>query len=487
MRTEAPSTLRRRRWGHRPWIAAGCAAIAALSLTAPFAPGFDAWAWLVWGREVTELGLDTTAGPSWKPLTVLIAVPLTTAGDLGPDLWLWLTRTAWLLAAVLAASIAVRLTPARALAAVPGGAAAIGVVASVGVFLIDDPFTPWFRQGVTGLSEPLLVALALGAFLARLEGRGRLALALLLGCALLRPEAWVLLALLALERWQQGHDRAAIVAAGLLVPVLWFVPDLIGSGDPLTGAGRAREGSGSPPVEAAEVWLRLLGMPLAVLWPGALVAVVAARRRREPRALELALAAALWAAQVALLAAAGYAGLPRFMAPVAAAVCVLGASGTAIAIRWVRDRGRAPALAGIVATVALIAIGQAGWRGADLVGDVRGVSERAEREQALIALVSSPTVGARRRCGPLYLGEYLYGPAVAWRSRLRLDRVRPLPPSSPERGTAIVADAAQGSDPPLAEGRALARERGWLALGLGCRVPAGGERRSLPGDVVRVP
>ncbi len=489
MRIEESIRSRAARLGPAAWAAAGCAALAALSLLAPFAPGFDAWAWLVWGREIAELDLDTTAGPSWKPLPALIATALSPAGGAAPELWLWLTRTAWLIAAVLAGAIAVRLTPARALAALPGGPAAVAAVAAAGVVLLDDPFTPWLRQGATGLSEPLLVALALGAFSARFAGRDRLALGLLFGCALLRPEAWLLLAWVGWERWRQGHDRAALVALAVGVPLLWFAPDLLGSGDPLTGATRAREGTGVPPLEALEVAWRLALMPLALLWAAAAIAVLDARRRGDRRPLELAVAATVWAGQVALLAAAGYAGLPRFMAPVAAAVCVLGAVGAAVAFRRVGG-GAAPSRAAVAAAgaVALLALGQVVWRGADLVGDVRGVSERSAREQAVLGLAAQHPLEARAGCGPAYLGDYLHGPALAWQSGRPLRQVRPLPVATPiERGTAIVELAGAATDPVLREGRSLTRAGGWLGLGFNCASPGAVQFRLRSADFVRVP
>lgn len=489
MRIEESIRSRAARLGPAAWAAVACAALAALSLLAPFAPGFDAWAWLVWGREITELDLDTTAGPSWKPLPPLIAAVLSPAGGAVPELWLWLTRTAWLAAALLAGVVAVRLTPQRALAALPGGPIAVAAVAALSVVLLDDTFTPWLRQGATGLSEPLLVALALGAFSACLARRDRLALGLLFGCALLRPEAWVLLAWVGWKRWRQGLDRPALAALAVGVPLLWFAPDLFGSGDPLTGASRAREGTGAPPLEALEVAWRLALMPLALLWAGAAVAVLDARRRGDRAPLELAAAAAAWAGQVALLAAAGYAGLPRFMAPAAAAVCVLGASGAAVTLERVRDRA-APRRVAVAAAgvVAVLAAGQLAWRSADLVGDVRGVSERSAREQAVLGLAAQTALDARARCGPVYLGDYLHGPALAWQSERPLKQVRPLPRETPiERGTAIVEVARSATDPVLRGGRSLKQSGGWLGLGFSCASLGAVQFRPPPADFVRVP
>ena len=49
--------------------------LAALSLLLPWALAFDPLAWLVWGREIGRLALDTTTGPSWKPFPVLFTAP----------------------------------------------------------------------------------------------------------------------------------------------------------------------------------------------------------------------------------------------------------------------------------------------------------------------------------------------------------------------------------------------------------------------------
>ena len=65
-----------------------CAAISVVSLPLPATLAFDPWAWLVWGREIGQLDLDTTGGPSWKPLPVLVTTVLGAAGDLAPTLWL---------------------------------------------------------------------------------------------------------------------------------------------------------------------------------------------------------------------------------------------------------------------------------------------------------------------------------------------------------------------------------------------------------------
>ncbi|CAA9311696.1 MAG: hypothetical protein AVDCRST_MAG11-1540, partial [uncultured Gemmatimonadaceae bacterium] len=81
-----------------PVLIAACLAAAALSLLAPWALAFDPYAWLVWGREIAGGTLDTSAGPSWKPLPVLVTTPLSLAGGAAPEAWLVVARAGALLA-----------------------------------------------------------------------------------------------------------------------------------------------------------------------------------------------------------------------------------------------------------------------------------------------------------------------------------------------------------------------------------------------------
>ena len=66
--------------------------IGALSLLIPSTPSYDPWAWLVWGREIVHLNLQTTGGPTWKPLTVIFTTLFAPFGRAAPDLWLVVAR-----------------------------------------------------------------------------------------------------------------------------------------------------------------------------------------------------------------------------------------------------------------------------------------------------------------------------------------------------------------------------------------------------------
>ena len=77
------------------------------------APGYDPFAWVVWGRELAHLDLSTTGGPSFKPLPVLVTAVLSPAGDLVPDLWLVIVRACGLLGLLFAYRVAFRFAGVR--------------------------------------------------------------------------------------------------------------------------------------------------------------------------------------------------------------------------------------------------------------------------------------------------------------------------------------------------------------------------------------
>jgi len=90
-------------------VVAACLALALLSLAAPTTPTYDPWAWLIWGREILHLSLDTRFGPSWKPLPVLITTVFGLAGGAAPALWVAVARAGGLVALALAYRVARRL------------------------------------------------------------------------------------------------------------------------------------------------------------------------------------------------------------------------------------------------------------------------------------------------------------------------------------------------------------------------------------------
>ena len=288
-------------------------ATAALSLLLPWALAFDPWAWLVWGRETGQLTLDTTTGPSWKPFPVLFTVPFALWEQGAPALWLIVARAGGVLALVGAYVLGARLA---------GRWAGIAAVAAVAL----SPW--WLFNTALGNSEGLLAAAVLWAVIAHLDGRTRAALALGTAAALMRPEAWPFLGLYGLWLWRRDEDRGAVIAAGVIVPLMWFGPDLLGAGGAL-GASHTARGVPSPgSAKLADVpFFAVLGDTATICTLPAVLAALVAAALGGPLARRIFAAAAAWVLLVAVMTVAGYAGNPRYLVAAAALGAALAGAG----------------------------------------------------------------------------------------------------------------------------------------------------------------
>jgi hypothetical protein len=435
-------------------------ALATLSLALPYLPVYDPWGWLVWGRELTQLELATAEAMSWKPLPVLIDAPLSLLGDAAPKAWLLVARSGWLFAPLLAGCLAARLAGESAGRWRPAAA----VLAAGSVALTGDSFTPPVRQFTGGLSEPLLVALVLGAALAAFERRPAPALWLGVAAALLRPECWPFLAIwvvLVLRAEPRLRPQALVAAA--IVPLAWFVPDLLGAGDPLAGSRTARGGPVEP-LDGLEVLGRALAAPLAAAWIGVGIFLVGRNGEdRLDRALTvLLLGAGAWIALVAAMAVGGFAGLPRFLAPATAAVAIVGGAGVARigASAYSAGTGRLRLKAATI-LVLLVALIGFGVRAAEVPGDLRDVDRQSELVSGLFDLADRVPPERLLSCGDhVRLANLLTPPtALAWRLDRPLTSVRTN--QHPEYGVAL-------STRPLPGGQLIAREGRWRAIQLPC-------------------
>jgi MFS family permease len=373
------------------------AVIVALSalLVAPV-PTYDSWSWLLWGREVASLSLSTAEGPAFKPLPVGVCALLSV---LGPTL----APIAWVLVARAGAVVAVWAAYRAA------GALAAAAVALTGAFI---------GYAATGVETGWTVAFALLALAAWRDGRLRAALLWIAACALLRVEAWPFLALAGVAAWRR--DRALLpllVTCAVAVPALWFVPEWLGSGDPLRSGARARvPNPGQPATEAIPALAALREaalLPLVPLWLGALFA---------PKRLRLTLYDGLaWIALVAVMAQAGFSGEPRYSLPGAACVAVAGAAGL---VELARRRAAYAAL--IALALALAA--------APTLADLPGLrrDQAYQRRLATDLRTAIDAAGGRARllaCGRPYVG-HLRGPLLAYHLRVekRLVAFDPRPP-----------------------------------------------------------
>ncbi len=469
-----------------------CVVAAATTLLLPSTPSYDPWAWIVWGREVAALDLDTRYGPSWKPLPVLFTTPFSLFGGAAPELWLVVARAGALLGLVAAFRLAQRL----------GGPLA-GVLAAAGLALSGG----YLRSSAIGFSEGLLVALVLLGIERHLEGRRAQALALGFGAGLLRPETWPFLGLYALYVFVR-EPRARLLAAGLmaLLPVLWLGPELWGAGDPLRAASRAQDPTLLSPAFADRPALAVLDRAEGLV-PGPVELAASGRRGRGRAAdgatdappalragaesfaggragaratLSIAGLGLALLALVALMTELGYAGNSRYLTLPVALLVVVGGVGLGWAGRalgWVAGRalgvdrarggapaGRAPAPLLASGVVALAFVALSGPALAEVVGDAREVAREARLDAALPEAIAR--VGGREEvvaCGQPH-ATALQVPVVAWHLGLPTGRVgvEPRAPGVLFRGPPELQPPDAPAPSPSAGGlRPVARVGGW--------------------------
>lgn len=387
---------------------AGCLALAVLSLLGPRQTTYDPTAWLIWGRDIVRGDLSTVAGPSWKPLPILVTAP---AGLLGlaaqEQVWLVVARAGGLLALVLAFRLGRRL----------GGVAA-GVIAAVSLG-VSLGFLSFVARGN---SEGLLAALSLAAVETHLTARRRATFALVLATGLLRPEMWLIAAGYGLwlahraPREERARTLALVAAAGAVLIAAWLVPEKLGSGSFLRAASRAREPVSGSPAQAGFPFGATFTNAADVLpWPlyvGGLVAVLAelpparaARRSSVP--LALAGIATLLMVAVAALAQGGFTGNSRYLVVPVSLVGVLAGLGWArgaAALRAGLGARRAAAALALAAVVAAPFVLDAGARTVDeLDTAAREMRSYADLVRAIAAAGGPPEV---RRCGAVVTAAF---------------------------------------------------------------------------------
>ena len=397
------------------WPALACFALAAISLLEASAPTYDPWAWIIWGREVMHLDLDTVSGPSWKPLPVLLTAPFSLLGDgVSPALWLLVARAGSLGALVVTYRLGARLAGAAA-----GLLAALLLLAS-----------PWLvRNGLLGNSEGLLILFVVWSVERHVAGRPGQAFALAVTAAMLRPEVWPFLGLYAL--WLLWEDRARLpwVAGGLvLIPLLWLLPELWGSGDLWRASERANTPNPNSPAFADRPGIAVLGNWLLLVtpttWIGLAAALVLGVRERERRlgpAGGMALLAVAWLLLVAVMTEAGYSGNQRYLLAPTALLYVVGAVG------FVRLAGRLVADGpGRIAAAALAVLAIAGsviWAADRMPFMLRDVHFQALVARNLdVAIDEAGGRAALLRCGKPFTNRYLVQ-LVAWKLHVHGEQV----------------------------------------------------------------
>jgi hypothetical protein len=453
-------------------LAGAALIIAALSLLIPSTPSYDPWSWLVWGREIAHLDLVTTGGPTWKPLPVIFTTVFSLFGNASPDLWLVVARAGALMAVAMTFKIAWRIM--RDLVPVPADArgwvrtavflpivfaalvAAASLVNSKG-FVTDNAL---------GYSEGLMTALVLIALDRHLDGHRRQAFAIGFFAALDRPELWALWGPYGLYLWWKDPGARKLVAAlFVLIPVLWFGPELWGSGHLFRGVTRAQHVRSNSAALAKcpfctelrqHAWPRVMFRIKIV----ALLAMAAAAfglwrtrsawwRSRDPllpatRGRLLLLVAGLvgwlWWVGIAVLTQAGFSGNDRYLVLGSALISIVGgvgwgwgaAAAAKLAARYVGAirRHLVVATTAAVGVALAILIATPPWIGPSII-DVPA-THRALNYQAQLRTDMTRAVqaagGSKRvlACGTV-MTEGFQVPMLAWNLDVHTGRIQASP------------------------------------------------------------
>jgi glucose uptake protein GlcU len=447
-------------------------AVGAFSLLIPSTPSYDPWSWIVWGREIVHVNLQTTGGPTWKPLPVIFTTVFALFGKAEPDLWLVVARAGAFAAVVMVFRLSVRLTrqigtyfarPASDDGTDPGRADLLlawlpallaGVVAAIGLALSGG----YISSNALGYSEGLATAAILIALERHMDGKPRQAFAVGFLAALDRPEIWLFWGPYGLWLyWKDPDARKLVAGLFVLIPILWFAPEYWGSGHFLRGASRAQHVRSNSLALAKcpfcseltkAAWPTvLLRIKLAAAVLAVVVGFVLARgwrrsRRdvlKDPRvrAQSVALAAGalgvVWFVVVAVMTQAGFSGNNRYLVIGSALVEICGAVawgwaaseiGSLVARRLRRGR-EAAASAGTALAGGLVGVAIAGiaflalpnWIGRNLIDIPRthhSIVYQAKLRADVTKLVAKYG-GAKKllRCGSV-MTEGFQVPLVAW-------------------------------------------------------------------------
>jgi len=375
-------------------VGAGALVIAALSLLIPSTPSYDPWAWLVWGREIVHVNLQTTAGPSWKPLPMPFTTVFALFGKAQPDLWLLVARAGAVVAVVMVGRIAWRLTRQLADRGSDAGGAPrllrlaaplLAALIAVGSLVNSSGF---ITDNALGYSEGLATALVLIAVDSYMDGARRRAFVIGFFAALDRPELWCFWGPYGLYLWWRDPGaRKLVLPLFALIPVVWFLPELWGSGHLLRGVTRAQHPRSNSAAFAScpvcrvfvkEAWPTVLNR---VKIPGILAMLAAAfglwRTRAswwrggpmsaalQARAWMLTLGAFgfIWWLGIAVETQAGFSGNDRYLVLGTAPIAIVGG------IAW-------------------------GWFAQTVAGVLRGLAERTSSLRRLAAPTFTPAAGA---------------------------------------------------------------------------------------------
>lgn len=432
-------------------------------------PGYDASWHLIWGDQLLHghmPDVDAWAAPTEHPLLLLIAMACSLAGSHASQLLITIT----LLAMIATAPALSRVAKESFGSSASGIVGWVALTGGYGLLLMA-------LRGYLDVWFLLFVSVAAASVLAGQLGYAALPLAL---AGLLRPEAWVLCAMVLALTWTRATrvERAVLLAAATLPAVVWLSLDAIMSNDPLLSLKTARtlaleDGGGALSVLATSLFGGIRG---PVTLAGAVGALMAVRLRGlERTALPLAIGA-LGVGIAVLISIGGLSLLPRYLLLADLSLSLF--CGFAIA-GWKTSAQPNAAMrrwriAGICAGALAVLLALTGGA----VGKLRSeVALDRDVHSALQAILSNDATREGLRCGPLTFPSF----------RLIPDARLMLGGSQQVRGRAQPPIAASGVAVTVrsSDSRVVARyEHPGIRLPVDGNVPAGFTRVAGSGPFV---
>jgi hypothetical protein len=420
----------------------------------------------VWGREVFDphLSFVVSGGPSWKPLPLCFTAIWGLFGSAAPTLWVITARAGGLLGVVAAYRLGALLGARVNSEGWRWAPVVAGLVAVAGVVLTQDAggLENWTYYMFRGTSEPMLIGAVLWSVDRLLAGRHGSAFVLGVAASLIRPEAWPFILALGVWLWMRRPDLRALVVVGWLsIPVLWFGPPWIGSGQPFLAASHAKSYNGNL---GSDRFASVLGRGVNVqLWAAIVLALAAVAlawwRRRDRVVLGLGACALAWWVIVVGMTLDGYPGLQRFYLPAAAVICVLAGAGVVAVAALVASGGFASRVgssavaAGVAAVLVVVcgalATGRVSNAWAQRAAAQRAVTRLDELSRAVAAIGGHTGVYP---CRTSYAAvNHGVQTALAWKLHVTLGRVGT---AMRHQGLDFVGphDAIDGGAAPIARG-----------------------------------
>ena len=418
--------------------------------------GNDPNSWIVWATQLAlGHGVDFSVGPSWKPLPVLASLPpALVSSSLAAFAWVWLIRFAALTTSVLLYRLVGRYW-----------GVAGGVTAALTPFLIQ----PWVKSAVIGMSEPVLLALMLGAACAAIEGKDRLAVVLASGAGLVRPEVWPLVLIWFGWKWRSGSitgSRAAGLTAGVvgIWGVSWFgIPLALGAAlDQGTSRAAAALDLGASGTGLLGIWLKDIPSLAWPLIPIGVIAAVVCRRQPKGKFTLVCCAAVLgWLFETWALNAAGILpGIARYALPAGIIGCAVAGSGAGWVAEWlsrVKLTWLTPASAATLVAVAAVVVTIGGGVEMNRTTWNEAIIYRDSAAEEWAALRKAGGVGGLAGCLPFATSGYPSHARMLARNSDQPLQAFTADPQSPDR--AIVLQSSNpgvGSQPRLPRTKAIA-------------------------------